>query len=95
MCLKHIHVRKMYEKQTVSSSKGDQYTLLLKGIDFIGEVIDDNQINSMSKSNYKHKIYEMIKNTAFIYFMKEYLKHCVAFQGEEIKIKHSRIKIGK
>ena len=47
----------------------------MKDFEFIGQVIDDASIQSMTKEAYKSKVNKLIKAAAFKYFLNEKAKH--------------------
>ena len=62
---------KIYQKQTVSSCKGDWYETLLEDFKFIGEVKFDESICKFSKIDYSKHIKEKVEKAAFQAYMKK------------------------
>ena len=62
--------KKIFRKQTENNCKGDWYRLLENDFKFIGEQIDEKEIKSFKKEEYKKVIKNKVKEAAF----KEYLK---------------------
>ena len=61
-------VKKIYLKQKEEYVKGDWYQLLKGDFQFIGQDINENEICSTPKSEYKIKIKSLINKAAFKYF---------------------------
>ena len=68
-------IKKIYDKQKEDPTKGDWYELLQNDFKFIGEEINEEQIKSMSKSEYKKHIKELVQIASYKYLMKEKEKH--------------------
>ena len=68
-------INKIYDKQKEDPTKGDWYELLQNDFKFIGEEINEEQIKSMSKSEYKKHIKELVQIASYKYLMKEKEKH--------------------
>ena len=62
-------VKKIYLKQKEEYVKGDWYQLLKGDFQFIGQDINENEICSTPKSEYKIKIKSLINKAAFKYFL--------------------------
>ena len=64
-------LRQIFEKQKTDFTKGDWFQLLLKDFEFIEETMDKEDIQKMSKIQYRQKIYDLVKKkTAFKYLSK-------------------------
>ena len=68
-------IRKIYEKQKQDPTKNDWFQLLKKDFLFIEKEIDENEIKSYSKNQYKLLIKGLIQKAAFKYFLKEKERH--------------------
>ena len=64
-------IYKIYCKQKQDPLKGDWFSLLQKDLEFIGVELDDKEIASTSKSEYKQKIKNLVIKAAFDYMRKE------------------------
>ena len=54
-------LRQIYEKQKTDYTKGEWFQLLLKDFEFIGETMSGENIQKMSKLQYKKNINDLIK----------------------------------
>ena len=54
-------IQRIYYKQKEDPLKGDWYELLKKDFEFIGEEIDEKNIASIPKSEYKARIKKLVK----------------------------------
>ena len=63
-------IKKIYRKQKENSIKGDWYNLLKKDFEFIGKDLDENEIASTPKEEYKKNIKILVQKAAFKYFLK-------------------------
>ena len=68
-------INKIYVKQREDSCKGDWYRILQNDFKFIGEEINEIDIKSYSKAQYKKIIKSKVKEAAFIEYMKEKETH--------------------
>ena len=64
-------LRQIYEKQKTDYTKGDWFQLLLKDFEFIEETMDEEDIQKMSKIQYKQKNNDLVKKAAFKYLSKQ------------------------
>ena len=62
-------------KQKQEYLKGDWFQLLQNDFKFIGIEMNEEDIQSMSKANYKKKIKYLVQKAAFNYFIEEKSKH--------------------
>ena len=63
-------INKIYRKQNENCVKGDWYNLLLKDFEFIEKDLDENEIASTSKEEYKKKMKLLVQKAALKFFMK-------------------------
>jgi hypothetical protein len=68
-------ISKIYMKQKEDITKGDWIELLFKDFAFIGIDMNEDEIRSTPKSEYKKKIKVLVKKAAFKYFMELKLTH--------------------
>ena len=64
-------IYKIYSKQKEDPLKGDWFSLRLKDFEFIGVELDEREISSTPKSEYKTRIKNLVKKAAFDYMSKE------------------------
>ena len=64
-------IYKIYCKQKQDPLKGDWFSLLLKDFEFIGVELNESEIQSTPKSEYKIKIKKLVEKAAFEYMIKE------------------------
>ena len=64
-------IKRIYEKQKSHTTKGEWYELLLKDFKFIEEDINEEEMKSFSKLEYKKKIKAAIEKAAFTYYLNE------------------------
>ena len=60
---------KIYLKRKYSPTKGDWFELFQQDFQFVGLKINDEEIRSMSQTDYKKKIKPLIHEAAFKYFL--------------------------
>ena len=61
-------IKKIYNKQTTNSCKGDWIELLRKDFAFIGDTLDDTFVSSFGRKSYKRYIEQKVKEAAFNYY---------------------------
>jgi hypothetical protein len=81
-------IHKIYQKQKVEKLKGDWFQLLQNDFQFIEMEMNEEDIRSMSKYQYKTKIKALVRKAAFKYFLKLKEKHTKLknVQYSELKI---------
>ena len=68
-------IRKIYEKQKQEPNKGDWYELLKSDFEFVEKEICEDEIQSLSKIEYKKIVKELIQQAVFKYYLKKKVKH--------------------
>ena len=68
-------IRKIYFKQKRDNVKGDWIRLLEKDFAFIGISMDEEEISTISKYEYKRKIKSLVQRAVLKYLNEEKLKH--------------------
>ena len=64
-------IRKIYEKQKTTPTKGDWFELLKEDFKFIEQEMDDEKIKSITKEQYKKQVKQWVRKAAFKFFIKE------------------------
>ena len=64
-------IKKIYNKQKENPLKGDWFQLIEKDFSFLSIELNENDIKSTNKCDYKKKIKKLIMKAAFIEYMKE------------------------
>ena len=64
-------IKKIYNTQREETTKGDWYELIQNDFNIIEKEINEEQIKSFSKTEYKKYIKELIKKASHKYFMKQ------------------------
>ena len=68
-------IKKIYEKQKTEPTRGDWYQLLKKDFQFIEKNINEEEIKSLSKAEYKKVVKAAIEKAALKYFLEEKISH--------------------
>ena len=64
-------IRKIYNKQKKNSLKGDWFHIIEKDFAFLGIELNEHEIKSTNKCDYKKKIRNLLMKAAFAEYMKE------------------------
>ena len=64
-------IKKIYNKQKEAPIKGDWFELINKDFLFLGIEMNEKEIKSASKYDYKKKIKQLLQKAAFSEYMKE------------------------
>ena len=64
-------IRKIYNKQKKNSLKGDWFHIIEKDFAFLGIELNEHEIKSTNKCDYKKKIKNLLMKAAFAEYMKE------------------------
>ena len=65
----HELIKKVYLNKKDSSLKGDWFKTLEEDFRFIGEVINDDQISSIPRNEYRKIIKQRVQKTAFLSYL--------------------------
>jgi hypothetical protein len=64
-------IRKIYEKQKTTPTKGDWFELLREDFKFMEQEMDDEKIKSITKEQYKKQVRQWVRKAAFKFFIKK------------------------